>query len=232
VLPRARSLIYLEDQYLWSSTVVAALARALRRSPELRLIAVVPRFPDQDGQLSMPPNLVGRMAALELLYRAGGNRVAVYSLENQAGTPIYVHAKVCVVDDTWVMAGSDNFNRRSWTHDSELSCAVVGEAPGTSMARDLRLTLAREHLGIVPDGSVPDGSEGSCSQVFERFREAAARLDAWHRGGRHGNRPPGQLRSYPMPRLSAWTRSWAALPYRFIYDPDGRPWSWRRAGRF
>ena len=232
VLPRARSLIYLEDQYLWSATVVAALAGALRRSPGLRLIAVVPRFPDQDGRLSMPPNLVGRMAALELLYRAGGNRVAVYSLENQAGTPIYVHAKVCVVDDTWVMVGSDNFNRRSWTHDSELSCAVLGEAPGASMARELRLTLAREHLGTVPDGSGPDGSEGSCSQVFEQFREAAARLDAWHRTGRRGNRPPGQLRSYPMPRLSAWTRSWAALPYRFIYDPDGRPWSWRRAGRF
>jgi phosphatidylserine/phosphatidylglycerophosphate/cardiolipin synthase-like enzyme len=231
VLPRARSLIYLEDQYLWSTTVVAALAGALRRSPGLRLIAVIPRFPDQDGRFSMPPNLVGRVAALELLYRAGGDRVAVYGLENEAGTPIYVHAKVCVVDDTWVIVGSDNFNRRSWTHDSELSCAVVGESSGANVARELRLALAREHLGTEPGDTGP-GGEGSGSQAFEQFRDAAAQLDAWHRTGRRGSRPPGQLRGYPMPRLSAWTRSWAALPYRFIYDPDGRPRPWRRAGRF
>jgi len=36
-----------------------------------------------------------------------------------------VHAKACVVDDTWATIGSDNFNRRSWTHDSELSAVVV-----------------------------------------------------------------------------------------------------------
>ena len=125
VVPRARSLIYLEDQYLWNTAVVAVLARALRCQPELRLIAVIPRFPDQDGRLSRPPNLVGRIDALESLQRAGGDRVAVYSPENQAGTPVYVHAKVCVVDDTWAIIGSDNFNRRSWTHDSELSCAVI-----------------------------------------------------------------------------------------------------------
>jgi phosphatidylserine/phosphatidylglycerophosphate/cardiolipin synthase-like enzyme len=229
VLPRARSLIYLEDQYLWSTTVVSVLARALRENLELRLIAVIPRFPDQDGRLSLPPNLVGRVAALDLLYEAGGDRVAVYALENEAGTPIYVHAKVCVVDDTWVMVGSDNFNRRSWTHDSELSCAVAGESAGANLARELRHALAREHLGTVPGSSEADGSG---SQMFEQFREAAARLDAWHRTGRQTDRPPGQLRSYPMPRMSTWTRSWAALPYRFIYDPDGRPWSWRRAGRF
>jgi phosphatidylserine/phosphatidylglycerophosphate/cardiolipin synthase-like enzyme len=232
VLPRARSLIYLEDQYLWSTTVVAALARALRQNPALRLIAVIPGYPDQDGRFSLAPNLVGRVAALRLLRRAGGDRVAVYWLENQAGTPIYVHAKVCIVDDTWLMVGSDNFNRRSWTHDSELSCAVLddppAEGPGTgTVARALRLALAREHLG-----TVPDGSEDSLTRTFDQFRLAAARLDAWHRGGGRGARPAGQLRRYFMPRLPAWTRAWAWLPYRFIYDPDGRPPSWRRSGRF
>jgi phosphatidylserine/phosphatidylglycerophosphate/cardiolipin synthase-like enzyme len=54
-------------------------------------------------------------------WSTGNERVAVYSPENEAGTPICVHAKVCVVDDTWSIVGSDNFNRRSWTHYSELS---------------------------------------------------------------------------------------------------------------
>jgi phosphatidylserine/phosphatidylglycerophosphate/cardiolipin synthase-like enzyme len=125
VLARARSLIYLEDQYLWSTIVVEALARALAERPELRLIAVIPRHPDMDGALSMPPNLIGRVDAMRMLRKAAGDRVAVYGLENEAGTPVYVHAKVCIVDDTWSIIGSDNFNRRSWTHDSELGCAVL-----------------------------------------------------------------------------------------------------------
>ncbi len=245
VLPRARSLIYLEDQYLWSTAVVAALARALRDRQELHLIAVLPRFPDADGRLSMPPNLVGRIEALDTLQRAGGDRVAVYSPENPAGTPVYVHAKVCVVDDTWAIVGSDNFNRRSWTHDSELSCAVIDQPdaqtpPGDggvagmavrlgvgSYAHELRTTLSREHLGGDADGDL-DSARGT----FEAFRRAAAGLDAWHAGGRRGPRPTGRLRSYRRPRLSPWTMAWAQLPYRLIYDPDGRPAPMRRAGRF
>jgi phosphatidylserine/phosphatidylglycerophosphate/cardiolipin synthase-like enzyme len=237
VLPRAHSLIYLEDQYLWSTEVVAALASALRGRPDLHLIAVIPGFPDQDGRLSLPPNLVGRVAALDLLQQAAGDRVAVYFLENGEGTPVYVHSKVCVIDDTWAIVGSDNFNRRSWTYDSELSCAVLDEPDGMSAdggvlqgqgtyAHALRTALCREHLGIGADGGTDLGS------VFAAFRQAAARLDAWHHGGRAGPRPPGQLRAYRKPRLSPWTRAWASVPYRLLYDPDGRPAAWQRAGHF
>jgi phosphatidylserine/phosphatidylglycerophosphate/cardiolipin synthase-like enzyme len=237
-LPRARSLIYLEDQYLWSAEVVAALARALRESPAVHLIAVIPRFPDQDGRLSLPPNLIGRIAALDLLQQAGGDRVAIYSPENAHGTPVYVHAKVCVIDDTWAIVGSDNFNRRSWTHDSELSCAVVettGPGPdggdvrhgeGT-YAHALRVALSREHLGTEESGAAE-----RLSGAFGAFRRSAARLDAWHGGGRAGPRPAGRLRSYQQPALPPWTRAWAGPAYRLVYDPDGRPLSWRRAGRF
>jgi phosphatidylserine/phosphatidylglycerophosphate/cardiolipin synthase-like enzyme len=225
VLPRARSLIYLEDQYLWSSTVADVLARALAASPALHLTAVLPRFPDQDGKLSLPPNLLGRATALAALRAAGGDRVAFYSLENEAGVPIYVHAKVCVIDDTWAITGSDNFNRRSWTHDSELSCAVIDESG--QYPRALRAALAREHLGAMVQGADDCGAA-----TFAAFRQAAQKLDAWHAGGRRGPRPPGQLRTYQAPQLSAWTRAWASVPYRLIYDPDGRPLSWRRAGRF
>jgi phosphatidylserine/phosphatidylglycerophosphate/cardiolipin synthase-like enzyme len=244
-LPRARSLIYLEDQYLWSTTVVGVLARALRDRPELRLIAVIPRFPDQDGRLSLPPNLVGRVDALETLQRAGGDRAAVYSPENAEGTPVYVHAKVCVIDDTWAIVGSDNFNRRSWTYDSELSCAVIDQpggpagpagsppvpdavrrGPGT-YAHALRTALSREHLGRDTDGELD-----SAGGTFEAFRRGAASLDAWHAGGRRGPRPPGRLRGYAKPALSSWTAAWARVPYRLVYDPDGRPPSMRRAGRF
>ncbi|MEO3938525.1 phospholipase D-like domain-containing protein [Dermatophilaceae bacterium Soc4.6] len=212
-LRRARRLIYLEDQYLWSPEVSSLLAEALRDNPRLRLVAVLPRVPDQDGRLSQPPNLVGRQQLLRDLHAAGPGRVGVYGLENAAGTPIYVHSKVCVIDDEWASVGSDNFNRRSWTHDSEVSAAVVH--PG--YARALRHELVREHLGIEADEEV------GIDELPLLFAQSADALDVWSRAGRRGPRPPGQLRPLDEPDLGKRTLAWATPLYRLVYDPDGRP---------
>ncbi|MGW0469239.1 phospholipase D family protein [Streptomyces sp. NPDC003027] len=286
-LRRARSLIYLEDQYLWSPRVVASFAQALRRHPGLRLIGVIPSVPEQDGRLTLAMNLIGRITALDALRRAGGDRVAVYGLENHAGTPVYVHAKVCVIDDVWASIGSDNVNLRSWTHDSELSCAVLDRTtdpraptdPGglgdgaRAFARELRLTLMREHLdaaepgaaatrnagttratsaahepaaAAAPDAPREPGAAGAhrpaasvvpdelCDPgaAFDAFREAAARLDAWHEGGRVGPRPPGRLRRYVPPELPRTQRLLATPLHHLLVDPDGRPLRLRRRNVF
>jgi len=229
-LSRARGLIYLEDQYLWSRDVGSVIAAALRAQPGLHLIAVLPHYPDQDGQVSLAPNLIGRRAALSLIHAAAPGRVAVYGAENHAGTPVYVHAKVCVIDDEWASVGSDNFNRRSWTHDSELSVAVWDATPTAGGAgrypRDLRLALAAEHL----DDDLANATEPTA--VFRRFARSAAALQAWHDGGCRGPRPPGRLRPLDEVPLPSLTRLWAEPLYRTIYDPDGRPRGWRRRGRY
>lgn len=221
VIPRARRLIYVEDQYLWSKPVAALFARALRHNPELHLVAVIPRHPDVDGPLELPPNLVGRWQALEACRRASPDRVHVFDLENHDGVPVYVHAKVCVVDDVWSCVGSDNLNRRSWTHDSELTCAVL-DADGR-FARDLRLRLLREHLDRADDGS-EDGGLVEPETAIREINEAADALERWHVGGRRGPRPPGRLRPHRPERLGLPTRLWAAPAYRLLYDPDGRAW--------
>ena len=241
VIQRAERLIYVEDQYLWNSEIVASFAEALRTTPSLHFIAVLPHYPDQDGKLSMPPNLVGRQAALDSLFAAAPDRVAVYGVENPAGTPVYVHAKVCVVDDVWASVGSDNINRRSWTHDSELACAVLDDSRDArepqvidrfghgarTFARELRLELAREHLDLGDDASLLDPA-----RAFAAFAESAARLQAWHDGGGEGSRPPGRLRPYRRPELGRRTLAWATPLYRVVYDPDGRPLRMRYARRF
>jgi phosphatidylserine/phosphatidylglycerophosphate/cardiolipin synthase-like enzyme len=227
VLARARRLVYLEDQYLWSSEVVATFAEALASRPELRLIAVVPGFSDQQSRISKTAEVYGRLQALRSLYRAGGDRVAVYWLENHEGTPVYVHAKVIVVDDVWAMVGSDNVNMRSWTFDTELSCAVLDEAG--AYARDLRLTLAREHLDRA-DGD--DGDLRDPVDAFDAFAASASKLDDWHAEGGAGPRPSGRLRTYDPPMLKATTAAWAAPLYRLLVDPDGRPAALRRAREF
>jgi phosphatidylserine/phosphatidylglycerophosphate/cardiolipin synthase-like enzyme len=225
---RGRRLIYLEDQYLWSKRVARLFARALAENPDLHLIAVVPRYPDVDGRLALPPNMIGRRDAIDACREASPYRVHVFDVENHAGTPVYVHAKVCVVDDVWACVGSDNFNRRSWTHDSELSCAVL-DSDGV-FARDLRLRLMREHLDRAADGSEDDGLVDPDTAVQEIVAAAEA-LDAWHASGRSGTRPPGRLRRHQPERLGLFTRLWAEPAYRMIYDPDGRSYRDRLKGR-
>ncbi|MFE6358642.1 phospholipase D family protein [Streptomyces sp. NPDC057806] len=245
-LRRARALIYLEDQYLWSPRVVQCFAEALSANPRLRLIAVVPSFPDQDGSVSLPMNLVGRVAALNRLREAGGDRVAVYGLENHAGTPVYVHAKVCVIDDVWASIGSDNVNLRSWTHDSELSCAVLDDSrdprephdPGglgdgaRGFARNLRLELSREHLDREHREEQEPDELCDPAHAFDAFARSAAALDSWHRNGRHGPRPPGRLRPYRSPQMSRTAMALARPLHRVLVDPDGRPFLMRRRNDF
>jgi phosphatidylserine/phosphatidylglycerophosphate/cardiolipin synthase-like enzyme len=225
---RARRLIYLEDQYLWSKRVAQLFARALADNPELHLVAVVPRYPDVDGRLALPPNTIGRRQAIDACRDASPDRVHVFDVENHQCTPVYVHAKVCVVDDLWACVGSDNFNRRSWTHDSELSCAVLDDTG--AFARDLRLQLMREHLDRAADGSEDGGLDDPDVAVREMVA-AAETLEAWHASGRNGPRPPGRLRPHKPERLGLFTRLWAAPAYRMIYDPDGRSYRDRLAGR-
>jgi phosphatidylserine/phosphatidylglycerophosphate/cardiolipin synthase-like enzyme len=234
---RARRLIYIEDQYLWSHDVQAVLAAALRRSPSLLVIAVVPRYPDEDGWLTGPPSRTAQRMAIDGVRDAGGERVAVYNLENERGWPIYVHAKVCIVDDVWMTVGSDNLNRRSWTHDSELSCAVIdGELderlprdPGglgdgaRRLVRDVRLQLWHEHLGTSDDEPLIDPQEG-----FQELQRSAQALERWHANGRTGPRPAGRLRPHLPEGVPAWVQPFSDLAYRTVIDPDGRPWRMRR----
>jgi phosphatidylserine/phosphatidylglycerophosphate/cardiolipin synthase-like enzyme len=232
---RAKRLIYLEDQYLWSKQVADLFASALRANPDLHLIAVVPRHPDVDGRFALPPNQVGRQQAIETCRQAAPRRVHIFDVENHSGTPVYVHAKACVIDDVWACVGSDNFNRRSWTHDSELSCAVLddtrdarepcdpaGHGDGARVfARDLRLQLLREHLDRACDGSEDDGLVDPTAAV-ETVAASAQALQDWYDRGRTGPRPPGRLRPHQPEPLGRLTRAWAAPLYRAVYDPDGR----------
>jgi phosphatidylserine/phosphatidylglycerophosphate/cardiolipin synthase-like enzyme len=217
---KARKLIYLEDQYLWSSVVAEGICTALKRSPELRVIAVLPRYPDADGRLTGPPARYAQLQALDAMRAVAPDRVGVYNLENAAGVPIYVHAKVCVVDDEWFTCGSDNFNRRSWTNDSELTCAMAD----SELARGLRAELWEEHLGTSP---VLDPVEG-----FAQWASVAAALDEWHSGGRVGPRPGGQIRVHEPAPVRGLTSVWARILNEHLYDPDGRPRGMRRRDKF
>jgi phosphatidylserine/phosphatidylglycerophosphate/cardiolipin synthase-like enzyme len=210
---------------------------ALHRHRDLHLIAVVPMFTDEEGFLGRTPQLLGRARAMRQMQEVAPDRVAIYGIENHENTPVYVHAKVCVMDDVWATIGSDNFNRRSWTHDSELSAVVVDPSAEdhSPYARRLRLRLAAEHLDReVTDDSLLEVMDDCVEEtgMFSAYAESARALDEWHRNGRTGPRPPGRLRRLEPPVLHPVLRAAATLPYLVLHDPDGRPRPLRRKGGF
>ncbi|MXG88333.1 phospholipase D-like domain-containing protein [Nocardioides flavescens] len=226
---KARRLVYVEDQYLWGAHVGSVFTEALAEHPELHVIAVVPIHTDVTG-LSRRAQQLGRRRAMLDMQRTAPDRVAIYGLENAEGTPVYVHAKTCMVDDTWTTIGSDNFNRRSWTHDSELSAVVID--PDDEFARTLRLRLAAEHLDRDADDPEALVDLHEPEGMFAAYAESAAALDAWHAGGRVGPRPPGRLRRLEPPELGPVTRALALAPYLLLHDPDGRPKPLQRRDEF
>jgi phosphatidylserine/phosphatidylglycerophosphate/cardiolipin synthase-like enzyme len=225
---RARTLIYIEDQYMWSAEVAAGIAGALEGNPDLNVIAVMPRYPDSDGFLGGPPKRAAQIRAIDIMRRAAPDRVGVFDLENRAGTPIYVHAKICIIDDTWFTIGSDNFNRRSWTTDSELTCAVIDTGSPPPLAHGLRLELWAEHLGLDPDDPrLRDPADG-----LKLWNAAADALDRWHATGQQVSRPTGHVRHHVPETVPRLQQLWADAANRFVVDPDGRPRGMRGTERF
>lgn len=89
---------------------------------------------------------------------------------------LYIHAKICIIDDRYVICGSSNINDRSQLgyHDSELSIVMYDKdkvdtfmdgAPYKAgrHAYTLRSMLWREHLGLIPPQSL-DGSDDPNAQ--------------------------------------------------------------------
>jgi phosphatidylserine/phosphatidylglycerophosphate/cardiolipin synthase-like enzyme len=184
-IARAERLVYVEDQYLWSEEVGEHFAKALRDTPDLRLVVVLPMVPDLEGALAEVPQLYGRSLAMRAIIDAGGDRVAVFGLCNDEGLPVYVHSKTCVIDHRWASVGSDNLNRRSWTGDSEIACCVLDDrgdledaAPEDAFPRVLLRTLVAEHLGCEPD-EVPEDPH----DLFDAMVASADALDEFYEGG-------------------------------------------------
>lgn len=236
-LQHARRLVYIEDQYLWSGEVGEVLDEALHRNPALHIIAVRPRHPDQEGLLKLPPSLLGRGLPIRALRPSVRHRLTVLDIERADGAPIYVHAKVAVIDDVWASVGSANLNRSSWTHDAELTVAALdGEtAPDRAAGRprrfagQLRLQLMREHLHR-HEGDDADLIDPT--QAVQVIRDSAEALDHWYDAGQVGPRPPGRLRRHDFQQGSAWQLALASPLYRTMFDPDGRPLRYRLTRRF
>ena len=137
----ARQFVYLENQFLWSSEIVRILAEKLRNPPsdDFRVVLVLPAKPTTGAD-----DTLGQLAVLAEADDGNDRFVActLYGRNGSDAKPVYVHAKVGIVDDRWLTIGSCNLNNHSLFNDSEVN--VVTHDPG--LARRTRLQLWAEHL--------------------------------------------------------------------------------------
>jgi len=162
----AQRLIYLENQFLWSPEIVAVLADKLRNPPrdDFRLVVMLPAKAN-NGQ----DDTRGQLGVL-VEADDGGQRFLAATIRSRSGgrdDPLYVHAKVGIVDDRWLTVGSANLNAHSLMNDTEMN--VVTDDAG--LARDTRVRLWSEHLELDP-GTVAAGEP--CALVDEHWRPIAA----------------------------------------------------------
>ena len=142
----ARTLIYLENQFLWSPEIGAVLCEKLRRPPsdDFRLLLLLPAKPNNG--LEDTRGLLAELVEAD----GGAGRVlacTLYARHGLVSDAIYVHAKVGIVDDGWMTIGSANLNEHSLFNDTELN--VVSQ--DGELVRATRLRLWAEHLELPVD---------------------------------------------------------------------------------
>jgi len=146
----AQRFIYVENQFLWSPEIASVLHEKLTNPPseDFKVVFVLPSKPTSGrddtrgvlGELVEADDDNGRLLACTLYARSG-----------RLVDPIYVHAKIAIVDDTWLTIGSANLNEHSLFNDTEVN--IVANDP--DLARNTRLRLWSEHLELPPD-EIPD----------------------------------------------------------------------------
>ena len=164
----ARELIYLENQFLWAPEIVDVLADKLRNppTPDFRVVILLPAkanngAEDTRGQLGI---LIDADAGHG---RVLGATIRSMAVEGGRADPLYVHAKVAVVDDRWLIVGSANLNAHSFFNDTEM-CVVSDDA---ALARDTRVRLWAEHLELSTDEVA---ARGATELVDTAWRPIAA----------------------------------------------------------
>ena len=154
----AERFIYIENQFLWSPEIEAVLRDKILNPPrpDFRLLLLLPSKPNSgaDDTRGVLGDLIeadddaaddaGRLLACTLFARS-----------RNLTDPIYIHAKIAIIDDNWLTLGSANLNEHSLFNDTEMN--IVTRDP--DLARDTRLRLWAEHLELPLEAIPPDPTQ-------------------------------------------------------------------------
>jgi phosphatidylserine/phosphatidylglycerophosphate/cardiolipin synthase-like enzyme len=201
----AERLIYMESQYFASRRIAEAVAKRLDEPNGPEIVIVNPLT--AQGWLEPIAMDTARARLVAALRKHDTrSRLAIYHPFTSGGAPIYVHAKITIVDDRMLRIGSANLNNRSMRLDTECDVAIdAARHPDHGLEARIaaiRSGLLAEHLGVAPERfETVHRESGSLIRAIERLRGA----------GR-------SLRAYEIPDLNE-IEAW--LADNEVLDPEG-----------
>ncbi|TPG14292.1 phospholipase D-like domain-containing protein [Sphingomonas oligophenolica] len=205
LIARAERWIYAESQYFASHKIAKAIAARLDEPDGPEIVIVNPV--KAEGWLEPIAMDSARARLFEALQtRDRYNRLRIYHPVTRGGAPIYVHAKVTIVDGEILRVGSSNFNNRSMRLDSECDITIDSTLPANAHSaeeiRAVAFNLLSEHL---------DSNAATVEERFDATGSLIATIDALSIEGQR------RLVRYQVPEMNAVEE---ALADHQVLDPE------------
>lgn len=149
----ARRTIYLENQAIPIMEIAAPLARALERGVDVVLL--VPAKPEAYVFAARnDPSERSRFEGVELLGRHPNFLLAgIAGRDVRDPEPLYVHAKLMIVDDAWATIGSCNLHAFSLNGHCEMNASIWDETVAHGLLRRLTSLRVGEDTTSLDDGA-------------------------------------------------------------------------------
>ncbi|WP_443477884.1 phospholipase D-like domain-containing protein [Novosphingobium aerophilum] len=201
---RAKRFVYAETQYFASRAIAEAICERLLEDDPPEFLIINPCT--ADGWLEQIAMDTARVELVRTLRNADhAGRFRIFYPVASDGTPIYVHAKLMIVDDEILRVGSANMNNRSMGLDSECDVFIDAARPAnahvSSAITGLRYRLLSEHCGV---------TEETIAEALDRKGSMAAMIESLVPLGKH-------LEPLPLKHLTEAER---ALGESALLDPE------------
>ncbi len=184
-IARAQRFIYAESQYFASRSIAEAMAERLSQPHPPEIVLINPL--SAEGWLEQTAMDGARVRLLHAVAENDPQRRLRIFTPFTGKTPIYVHAKLMIVDDEVLRIGSANMNNRSMGLDTEADVFIDAARPANDRdevresIRRLRYRLLAEHCGIEPAAvATLIDKYGSMADMIQSLPRNGKRLEPFH----------------------------------------------------
>ncbi|WP_128892411.1 phospholipase D-like domain-containing protein [Erythrobacter sp. HKB08] len=152
-ISEAKEYIYAESQYFASRKIADAICKRMSEPNPPEVLIVHPK--NAEGWLEQQAMDNARAQLVKAIGEVDPHGQFNLYVPYTGETPIYVHAKIMIIDDRIMRIGSANMNNRSMGLDSECDMFIDASRPGNEHAKTpiarLRHDLLAEHCGLDPE---------------------------------------------------------------------------------